>query len=621
MKTKHLFFIFLLIGSTTMNVKAADLFVEAESFKQKGGWVIDQQFMDQMGSPYLLAHGLGVRVADAITEVTFPQRGTYEVYVRTFNWTSPWTNKPGPGKFQISINSSKLSTVLGDSGNKWFWQKAGQITIDNTKASIAIHDLTGFDGRVDAIYFTTHVSSTPPEDIDELASFRNKKLGIKPSDAPKYDLVVVGGGIGGMCTAVSAARQGMKVALIHNRPILGGNNSSEVRVHLGAHVNIGKYPALGNMIREFGHSREGNAKPADYYEDEKKQAFIEDEKNVTLYANYHAFRVKMKDEKVIKSVTAKNIETGQELIFEAPLFVDCTGDGTIGVLAGADYTSGCESFETYQEPRAPKNFEQRTMGSSVQWYSKDKKHQTIFPDFEYGVVFNDKNCELVEMGEWTWETGMMYNQVEQFERIRDYGLLVVYSNWAYLKNQLKDNEKFRNRSLDWVAYIGGKRESRRLLGDLVLTENDLINWVEYPDGTCAATWTIDLHYPDPNNTKNFPNEEFKSIAIHNEIYPYPIPYRCFYSRNVDNLFMVGRNISVSHVALGTTRLMRTIGMMGEVVGMAASICKDHNVMPRAIYQDYFSELDKMMQKGAGKTDVPDNQKFNVMKMLKEKPGK
>ena len=173
------------------------------------------------------------------------------------------------------------------------------------------------------------------------------------------------------------------------------------------------------------------------------------------------------------------------------------------------------------------------------------------------------------MGEWTWETGMNYNQIDEFERIRDYGLLVVYSNWSFLKNHFKENANYKKRKLGWVAYISGKRESRRLMGDYVLKEDDLRKHVFHEDGTAATTWTIDLHYPDAKNSQNFPGNEFKSIAKHIDIYPYPIPYSCLYSRNVQNLFMAGRNISVTHVALGTTRLMRTTGMMGEVIGMAA----------------------------------------------------
>jgi hypothetical protein len=252
-----------------------------------------------------------------------------------------------------------------------------------------------------------------------------------------------------------------------------------------------------------------------------------------------------------------------------------------------------------------------TMGSSVQWYSGESAKPESFPDISWGLDFNEKSVQVVKMGEWTWETGMKFDQIKDFEKIRDYGLMVIFSNWSYLKNHYSGKEKYANSRLQWVAYVAGKRESRRLIGDLILKEQDLTEIVNYPDGTAPTSWTIDLHYPNPGNTKYFPGEEFISIAIHKPIYPYPIPYRCLYSRNVSNLFMAGRNISVTHVALGTVRVMRTTGMMGEVVGMAASICKKHDAMPRDVYSGYLSELKELMNKGTGKPGSKNYQDYNL----------
>lgn len=602
------------------NIWSADLFVEAENFIHKGGWVVDQQFMDQMGSSYLLAHGMGEPVEDARTEVVFPQKGVYYVYVRTYNWTSPWKQGEGPGKFGLLVGGRKISSSLGTEGASWMWQPAGKITIKDTKTEIKLRDYTGFDGRCDAIYFTTEEGKVPPSNVVELDTFRRRVLNIPdvPPVAGQYDLVVVGGGVAGISAAVSAARLGCKVALINDRPVLGGNNSSEVRVHLGGRIEIGPYKELGNLQKEFGPCRSGNAQPEDYYEDEKKAQLVANEKNITLFSNYRAIKVEMEGQK-IKSVIAKHIETGNELSFESPLFSDCTGDGSIGYLADADYRMGRESRNEFGESMAPEKADKMTMGASVQWYSVDNKAPSSFPYFNYGVEFNEENCEKVAMGEWTWETGMNYDQITEFERIRDYGLLVVYSNWSFLKNWMRENNQYKNLKLGWVAYISGKRESRRLMGDYILKEDDLRKYVAHEDGTAATTWSIDLHYPDPDNTKHFPGEEFKSIAKHINIYPYPIPYRCLYSRNIDNLFMAGRNISVTHVALGTVRVMRTTGMMGEVVGMAASICKKYNVKPRGVYQSYLDQLKMLMEKGIGKKGLPNNQHYNEGGSLKEKP--
>lgn len=605
----------LLLNSTLF---AADLLVEAESFTRKGGWVVDQQFMDQMGSPYLMAHGMGKPVADAVTEIKLPQIGIYHIYVRTFNWTSPWAATEGPGQFTLKINNKKLPVVLGSKGSEWQWQSAGKVTIKSTDTTVSLVDLTGFNGRCDAIYFTTEGDKLPPSDINELAAFRKEKLNIPatPLHTEAFDFVVVGGGISGMCASAAASRLGCKVALINDRPVLGGNNSSEIRVHLGGSIELEPNKGLGRMIREFGHSKEGNAKPADYYEDDKKNAFIANEENITLFANYRAISVQMNGD-YIESVLIKHIETGEEKSLSAPLFSDCTGDGTIGYLAGADYTSGRESRDAFGEELAPETADEMTMGSSVQWYSTDTGKKAKFPVFKHGVIFNDENSEKVIMGEWKWETGMNLDQIKDFERIRDYGLLVVYSNWSFLKNELKDNVKYVNRELDWVAHVAGKRESRRLLGDYILKQDDIDKNVFHEDASFSASWSIDLHFPDPVNSQRFPDQEFKAATKHVYIYPHAAPYRCLYSRNINNLFMAGRNISVTHVALGTVRVMRTTGMMGEVVGMAASLCKKHNTTPRKIYQIHLDELKGLMKEGVGKMNAPDNQRFNEQKLLKE----
>lgn len=606
----------LLLMAASVGAQAADLWLEAESFSHKGGWKVDQQFMDQMGSPYLLAHGLGKAVDDAWTEVTFPEKGDYYVFVRTYNWTSPWHDGEGPGRFRLSVGHKKLASPLGCEGRSWMWQAAGKVTVKERTQEVRLHDLTGFDGRCDAIYFTTDPSAVPPADGVALEAFRRQALQLPdtPPVTEGFDLVVVGGGIAGMSAAVSAARLGCKVALVNDRPVIGGNNSSEIRVHLGGRIEEGPYKELGGLQKEFGPSKGGNAQPAETYEDDKKMAWIKAEPNVTLFLNYHAFAVEKENDRIV-SVVAKEVESGRELAFKAPLYADCTGDGTVGYLAGADYRMGREGRDEYGESIAPAKADKMTMGASVQWYSEEQPKPTSFPRFSYGITFNEENCEKVMMGEWTWETGMNFDQIKDFERIRDYGMLVVYSNWSFLKNELKENTPYRNRSLGWVAYVAGKRESRRLLGDYVLKEEDIVKQVVHEDASFAATWSIDLHSQDPENKQHFPDEPFKAVTEHILIHAYPVPYRCLYSRNVDNLFMAGRDISVTHVALGTVRVMRTTGMMGEVVGMAASLCKEHSTSPRGVYQRYLNELKTLMKEGVNRKGLPNNQRYNEGGML------
>ena len=582
--------------------------VEAESFAETGGWKIDQQFMDQMGSPYLIAHGMGVPVEDAVTSVRLPSKGKWQVYARTYNWTSPWYDGEGPGCFRISADGNELETVIGSTGTGWEWQRAGEIDVKEKNIKLCLRDLSGFDGRCDAILLCKDL----PQDSRQCDIVR-EKLQAKSEhrkNAGSYDLVVAGGGTAGICAAVSAARLGLNVALVHDRPILGGNNSSEIRVHLGGVINCGPYPELGNIVKEFGHSKKGNAMPAGNYEDWKKDSLIASEPGITLYREFRVVEADMQGRR-IKSLTAKNIRTGEMLRFKAPVFADCTGDGNLGALAGADFRTGRESRDQTGEPGAVEIPDKQVMGSSVQWYSEDSGEYSEFPVFEYGKVFTDNSVQRVRKGEWTWETGMNRDQIEEAERVRDHGLLVVYSNWSYLKNFSSDKDKFANDRLAWVAYIAGKRESRRLLGDVILTQNDILDNVSYSDATAATSWSIDLHYPDPKNSEFFPGEEFKAVCVQEPIDIYPVPYRCLYSRNVQNLFMAGRDISVTHVALGTVRVMRTTAMLGEVVGMAASICHDEDCTPRQVYIEHLDRLKELMRDGCGRKGLPDTQSFNL----------
>ncbi len=235
------------------------------------------------------------------------------------------------------------------------------------------------------------------------------------------------------------------------------------------------------------------------------------------------------------------------------------------------------------------------MGTSVQWFATEGDELSSFPSCPWAVKFDENTSYKITRGDWDWEAGMKRDQIEEVEFIRDYALRVTFGNWDFIKNESVDKDKFLNYSLSWVAYIGGKRESRRLTGDLILKEQDLTDHILYEDASFTTTWGIDLHYPI--QADNFEGEPFRAKAHSTRIDPYPVPYRCLYSRNINNLFMAGRNISVSRVALGSIRVMRTGGMMGEVVGMAASICRLNNCLPRDVYESHLDELKVLMTNG------------------------
>jgi hypothetical protein len=587
--------------------------VEAEGFAGKGGWVVDQQYMDQMGSPVVLAHGAGVPVADATTEIVFPKTGAYRVFVRTRNWAAKWTPQHAPGVFKLIVNGRELETTFGNEGDEWHWQAGGTVNISSTKARLALRDLTGFDGRCDAILFIADPKLVPP-DGELLAAFRRKALGLPeaPGDAPDapggpFELVVGGGGMAGICAAISAARLGMKVALIQDRPVLGGNNSSEVRVHLRGRINYPPYENIGNLVGELDSLHNGIAEQAHEYGDDKKLSAVLAEKNITLHLSTHVVAVEMDktappghDRPAIKAVIAKNIETNQELRFEARQFADCTGDGTLAFLAGAEMRMWPETRAETGEGLAPEESIRQTMGASMPWNTKEMNRPTPFPALPWAVQYTQESAfRDITRGTWRWETGLNSDQVGKAEEIRDHLLRAVYGHWAYLKNQSPPEvrAKVDSRDLDWVPFIAGKRESRRIMGDHILCEQDFDHHKIYDDAAVVTTWPIDLHVATEHSKKHFPGEEFVATGKHKKIKPYPIPYRCFYSRSVPNLFMAGRNISATRVAFGATRVMRTTGMMGEVVGMAASLCKKHNTLPRGVYKEHLPELVALMKKG------------------------
>jgi hypothetical protein len=609
---KMIFTTLLALSLTSISANAACVIVETEQFENKGGWTVDSLFIDQMGSSFLLAHGMGKPVKDASTTVSIPKSGKYHIYARTRNWTAPWS-KEAAGKFKIIVDGKELADTLGTNGDKWAWQQAGVLNLQSGNHKIALHDLTGFEGRCDAICLTTNPNNLPDQ-------VKQQSIQSEKAPAPKTikaDFVVAGGGIAGTCAAISAARLGIKVALVQDRPMLGGANSSEVRVHLGGFQNIGPYPRLGDVVAEIGPAKGGNAQPAERYEDKRKLDVVAAEKNISLFLNTRITGV----ERINGTITAaigRDVITGAEIRFEAPIFADCTGDGALGYLAGADFRMGREGRNETGEDMAPETGDKMTMGSSVQWYTKDTGKNVPFPMQPWMLEFSEKSCEYNTRGDWDWETGMMRDQINDFEHIRDYGMLVVYSNWGFVKNLSAKKNAFANKDFVWIAHVAGKRESRRLLGDHILTQQDVFEERPCVDGTCFTTWAIDLHYPMPKNTKNFQGEPFRSICTHNRHYGYTIPYRCFYSRNVPNLFMAGRNISVTHVALGTVRVMRTTGMMGEVVGMAASICKKNNCLPRKIYESHLDELKALMTKGVGTGKPQPPQDYNRGGMKKRK---
>jgi len=584
-----------------------NIFIEAESFKNKGGWVIDTASMETIHSAYLMAHGMGNPVEDAFTDFEITDNGTYSIYALTRDWTAVWDVKDSAGKFTIKLDGIELSEILGTNGKDWAWQFAGKVQLEKGTHRISLHDLTGFNGRCDAIYFTTS-DETPDSAVPYIDEMRRELNWKEIQDCPEtFDLVVVGGGIAGICTALSAIRKGVHVALINDRSILGGCNSSEIRVCMGGMINLPPYPNLGKIVKEIAPIV---GYPSIYekecFEDYRKMAAfqVKEEKyaDCKIFTNEFVSDIE-RDGKKITGIICTNTVTGKKTRIIGNTFADCSGDAVLARKMGCQTMYGRESKDEFNESLAPEEHQNLVMGHSIRWYSEARENKVDFPDIDWNLAFDDNSCLNCISGDWEQETGFRKDMVNEIEYIRDYGLRAIYSNWAYQKHHFKDKEKFANLELKWVSHIGGKREGYRVKGDYILTQNDIENTVIYDDATACLTWSIDMHFPDPTNEKEF-GEAFRSFAYHRGFpIPYPMPYRCLYAKDADNLFIGGRLVSTSHVAFSAVRVMRTLGELGEVVGLASSICKKYNCTPRQVYTEHLDEFKVLLTQGVASPDA------------------
>lgn len=398
------------------------------------------------------------------------------------------------------------------------------------------------------------------------------------------DLVVVGGGLAGVCCAITAAREGIKVVLVQDRPVLGGNASSEVRLWaLGATSHMGnnnRWAREGGIIDEIlventWRNPEGN--PIIF--DAVLLEYVTSEPNITLLLNAAVFEVKKSDAKTVESVRA--FCSQNETLYEvsAPLFCDASGDGIVGYLAGAAFRDGAESRKEFGEKFAPVKSSGEMLGHTIFFYSKDSGRPVKFvpPAFalkdigkipRFGqIAANRHGCYY-----WWLEYGGRLDTIHDTEKIKWELWTVVYGVWNHIKNSGKFPEA-DNLTLEWVGTIPGKRESRRFEGDYVLTQQDIVEQRTHKDAVSFGGWAIDLHPVEGVYSPESGCTQWHSKGV------YQIPYRCMYSRNIGNLFLAGRDISVSHIAFGSTRVMATCAHGGQAVGMAAAMCRERKVLP------------------------------------------
>jgi len=406
----------------------------------------------------------------------------------------------------------------------------------------------------------------------------------------QVDFCVVGGGLAGMCAAIAAARHGAKVALMQDRPVLGGNASSEIRMHIcGAHgennreTGILEEIALENCYRNpyFNYSIWDSI----LYEK------VRYEPNILLLLNCSCNSLVM-DGSRIAAVKGWQTTTETWHTVEAALFADCSGDSILAPLSGAEFRMGREAASEFNEDIEPEQPDRKTMGMSCLIQAREMPTPQTFipPAWAYDFPSEDdlpyREHPLPQANFWWIELGGEQDAIHDTEEIRDELLKIAFGVWDHIKNH--GDHGAENWALEWVGFLPGKRESRRYVGDHILTQNDVRAGGRFEDVVAYGGWTMDDHHPAGFRYPGPPT------TFHPAPSPFGIPYRSLYSRNITNLFCAGRNISTTHAALSATRVMATCALCGQAVGTAAAIATRHNLTPRGVYHERLSELQETL---------------------------
>lgn len=412
-----------------------------------------------------------------------------------------------------------------------------------------------------------------------------------------YEVAVIGGGAAGICAAVASARNGAKTVLVQDRPVLGGNASSEIRVHLNGvnHLKDGLPERETGIIEEFLLlNRFQNPQESFTVWDHVLYDFVTREPNLDLYLNTSAMRANMENGKIV-SAYCYQLTTEMEYTFNAKLFIDCSGDGLFAATSGALYRTGREAASEFNEKYAPKEADGWQMGGTVLLSSKDMGRPMPFepPSFtlEYEAEKSHKGRKLTPFVEGFWwvELGSEDDIIADYETNRHKLMGYAYGVWDYVKNSGKFPES-KNYALDWVCSLPGKREARRFIGDFILSEGDLLGHRHFEDAVAYGGWSLDEHNPGGIENLGEPpsyfHEHFAEV--------YQIPYRSLYSKNVPNLLFAGRNISQTHMALSSSRIMATCALEGQAVGTAAALCLRNGTLPRGISEKHINELQEQL---------------------------
>ena len=413
----------------------------------------------------------------------------------------------------------------------------------------------------------------------------------------EFDVAVIGGGAAGICAAVAAARNGSKTVLVQDRPVLGGNASSEMRVHLNGvnHLTTGKAERETGIIEEILlHNRFENEQESFPVWDHVLYDFVVREPNLTLMLNTQAIEAVMEGNK-IKSALCWQATTEMLYTINAPIYIDCSGDGLLAATSGAEYRTGREGKAEFNETYAPDEPDGWQMGATLLMSSKDMGRPLKYSPPSYAIKYTHEGASKkrkfagFQDGIWWIEVGSKDDIIADAEKNRHKLMGYLHGVWDYIKNSGNFPEA-ENLALDWVGSLPGRRESRRFIGDYIVSEKDLTEHKHFEDAVAFGGWSLDEH--NPGGIENI--SEPPSYFHYHFDRVYEFPFRSLYSKNVSNLMFAGRNVSQTHIALSSTRLMATCSLMGQAVGTAASICVKRNVTPREVAQKHIKELQQNM---------------------------
>ncbi|NOY79570.1 MAG: FAD-dependent oxidoreductase [Kiritimatiellaeota bacterium] len=574
------------------------VWIDAEDFTDYGGWLLDTQFVHLMGSAYLIAAGIGRPVKDATVEFELPAAGRYRLWVRARNWLPEYT----PGTFAVLVDGRGGARAFGAAKtDKWVWERGDEFELTKGTVRLALRDLTGGYGRCDALILTTDAGFSPPDTLEGVRRERSRLTGLNldPRDGGEFDVIVVGAGAAGSVAALAAARMGAKTALIQNRPVLGGNASIELGVGINGAASGHPNARESGIIEEVGRIKARYAYPR---WSEPFRTIAMDEKNLTVFLNEHVFAVDMDGANRIAAARSVNTLTNRITRYRGKYFIDCTGDGWVGYFAKAKYRLGREARSEFNESLAPEKSDKITMsgclmGEFALAFRAVNTGQPVRytpPPWAYNLPAGNafgRNIRSVVSGEWWIEHPGTIDDLWQAEKARDELIRITFGYWDYLKNKWSERKRAADYTLAYVPIMDAKRESRRLMGDVILTQNDVQSARVFPDRVSYGGWPLDVHHP-----RGILSGKAGPFDCNPRVPIYTIPFRCLYSVNIDNLLFAGRDVSVTHIALGSVRVQGTLATLGQAVGTAAALCVKHRLTPRELCRERIGELQQTLLK-------------------------